>query len=100
MTKIYVSIFNKTETRCTNCKDMMKVFNDWALDNVDTADLTTTVESVEENRDFLIKDLGALAAPVYVIDREGKTTVVSGNNPDILVDALNGDDDIWSDCSI
>lgn len=101
MSKVEVDIYNKTYSHCSNCVAMSEVFTDWVTD---TSDRVKTFTLSAEDHAEELKDLGARSAPVYVVKRDGNTTVVSGNNPDILVDALNGDDGIWddldSDCSL
>ncbi|AYQ98438.1 thioredoxin [Corynebacterium phage Kimchi1738] len=95
MTKIDVTAYEKTRSHCPQCEDMRKHFERWLSDDENIHhDITRVTLSAEDNRDLLI-ELGVMSAPVYVIERDGKTSVVSGNNPDILIDALNGVDGIW-----
>lgn len=101
MAKVEVDIYNKTYGHCSNCREMTRVFTEWASQTDDK--VTSFTFSAEEHSESL-KDLGAQAAPVYIVKRGKNTTVVSGLNPDILVDALEGRDDLWddldSDCSL
>lgn len=101
MAKVEVDIYNKTQSHCSNCKVMGEVFEKWASQTTDK--VTSFTMSAESNRDKLI-ELGAQSAPVYVVKRGSSTTVISGLNPDILVDALDGRDGLWddldSDCSL
>lgn len=95
MTKIDVTVYEKTCSPCQQCDDMRRHFERWLNDDDNVHhDVTRVVLSAEDNRDALI-ELGAMSAPVYVIDRDGKQNVVSGNNPDVMIDALNGVDSIW-----
>lgn len=95
MSKIDVTVYEKTRGRCTQCDDMRKIFERW-LDDDDNVhhDVTRIVLSAEDNRDALI-ELGAMSAPVYVVERDNRQTVISGNNPDVMIDALNGVDSLW-----
>lgn len=95
MTKIDVTVYEKTRSHCPQCDDMRKHFEHWLNDDDNVHhDVTRVVLSAEDNRDALI-ELGAMSAPVYVIERDGNQNVVSGNNPDVMIDALNGVDSIW-----
>lgn len=101
MAKVEVDIYNKTYGYCSNCEAMGAVFSEWVGKTTDK--VTSFTLSAEDNRDKLI-ELGVQMAPVYVVKRGGAETVVSGNNPDVLVDALDGRDGLWddvdSDCSL
>lgn len=97
MTNITVDRYEKTESRCVQCESMRREFDKWADQSTDEIVMNTF--SAEANRDVLL-DAGARSAPVYIITREGVTTVVSGDNPDIMIDALEGNDGLWSDCSL
>lgn len=93
MTKIKVTIYEKTEGHCPNCVLMRARFDAWLADNGDKRVGFETL-SAEEHRDKIM-DLGANSAPVYVIERGKTETVVFGRNPDVLIDSLEGLDTLW-----
>lgn len=71
---------------------MRKAFDQWLEETDETVDVQelSAIESAE-----LLKSGGHLAAPVYFVERGGEVHSVSGLQPDLLVDILNGDDSIW-----
>lgn len=97
--KINITRYNKTQSHCSNCDRMDDAFNSWAAQAEVEIDMLTL--SAEDHRDELI-ELGATSAPVYVVHLDGDMKVISGYNPDILIDTLNGESDIWeeSDCAL
>lgn len=101
MAKVEVDIYEKKHSHCSNCEAMRPVFEEWANDTTDT--VTSWTFSAEDHVEEL-RDLGVQQAPVYLVRRDDKTSVISGYNPDILVDELNGDTGIWddldSDCAL
>lgn len=92
MTNISVEIYEKSESYCRYCESVGRVFDKWLKQSSD--DITTDFFSAEENSDML-SELGAQQAPVYIVRRDGNTSVISGNNPDLLIDTLNGKSSIW-----
>lgn len=91
---IKVDFYEKTTSHCTFCKSMMNVLNTWIENSSDKVEVST--HSIEENLGSLIAEgVQAKAAPVVIVERGKNITVISGNNPDILVDALNGKSSIW-----
>lgn len=71
---------------------MSNVFDQWLEETDKTVDVRelSALEHAE-----LLKSEGHLAAPVYFVEYDGETHSVSGLQPDLLVDILNGDDSIW-----
>lgn len=71
---------------------MRKAFDQW----LEGTDMTVDVHelSAVEHAE-LLKSEGHLAAPVYFVEYDGEVHSVSGLQPDLLVDILNGDDSIW-----
>lgn len=72
---------------------MRKAFDQWLEETDETVDVheLSAIEHAE-----LLKSGGHLAAPVYFVERGAKVHSVSGLQPDLLVDTLNGYDSIWS----
>lgn len=71
---------------------MWKAFEQWLEETDKTVDVHE--RSAIDNAEFL-KSEGHLAAPVYFVEYGGEVHSVSGLQPDLLVDTLNGDDSIW-----
>ena len=92
MSKIDVTIYEKTQSPCPYCDNMRRHFLSWQAKSTDT--VTAEFKSAEENIDTLIT-LGASAAPVYIIKRGKNESIVYGNNPDVLIDSLEGVDGVW-----
>lgn len=88
--KVSVTIYEKPS--CSACRVMRDAFNNWLCDTNDRVSIAE--RSAIEEVDFLIAD-GHLSAPVYYIERDGESHSVSGMQPDLLVDLLQGDDSIW-----
>lgn len=99
MSLIHIVRWEKTTTACPQCDNMRRHVDKWLEVNGDDHEVVITNESAEDDRDYLI-DIGATTAPVYMVERDGVETTVMGNNPDILLDALDGQEEIWEDCSI
>ena len=89
-TRMRVTIFSKP--RCGACTKMREAFDQWLEETDKTVDVheLSAIEHAE-----LLKSEGHLAAPVYFVEHEGESHSVSGLQPDLLVDTLNGDDSIW-----
>lgn len=92
-----VLFFEKTLSRCPSCLSMKKTLEAWEKKHpevhVDTAYLP-----VEQHIDYIQKEHPNIQeAPVIEVHRDGEKHVVSGNNPDILVDYLSGLDSVWDD---
>ncbi len=94
MARIEVDIYNKTLSKCPHCASMRKVFDRWCLENEECHEVTSVEMSAEYNLDILM-ELGVQSAPVYVIRRDGHTSVVSGDSQDDLVELLEGRDLTW-----
>lgn len=77
---------------CQYCTAMKRAYLKWKEHNPREHKLTTL--SAAEHRDML-KELGAMSAPVWVVKDENNEYVVSGLNTDALVDILDGDGDFW-----
>lgn len=92
MSKIEVTVYEKTQSPCRYCDSMRRHFLSWQAKSSDTVNVE--FKSAEENTDTLIA-LGATAAPVYIIKRGKNETIVFGNNPDVLIDSLEGVDGVW-----
>ena len=88
--RVRVTIFSKP--RCPSCVAMRKAFNQWLEETDRTVDVheLSAIEHAE-----LLKSEGHLAAPVYFVEYDGDVHSVSGLQPDLLVDTLNGDDSVW-----
>ena len=93
MSRVEVTIYEKLESHCPACVFMRKIFLKW-VDANPQVDVEAVPPGAEPHRDALI-ELDVSQAPVYVVKRGGEETVISGRNPDILIDALNGVDGIW-----
>ena len=98
---ITVTFYKKTYSHCSSCDAMATVLQRW-IDNHPEAKIKVFTLSVEDNMDQVRTDFpNAQQAPIVVVDRVNddinERTWVSGNNPDILVDMLNGDQDIWDE---
>lgn len=92
MSKVHVKIYEITSRPCTYCRIMRSHFEKWK----DTTRDAVTVEELDaEAHPEELAELGARSAPVYVIKRGRNESVVYGNNPDVLVDALSGVDGVW-----
>ena len=89
-TRTRVTIYSKP--RCPSCVAMRKAFDQWLEETDETVDVheLSAIEHAE-----LLKSEGHLAAPVYFVEYDGDVHSVSGLQPDLLVDTLNGDDSIW-----
>lgn len=94
---ITVNFYKKTYTHCPACEAMEKTLTRWIEEN-EEVDVTVFTLSLEDNADKIsTKFPDAKQAPIVEVERPGERTWVSGNNPDILVDLLNGDQDIWDE---
>ena len=71
---------------------MRMALDQWLEETNKTVDVYE--RSAIESAEFL-KSEGHLAAPVYFVEHDGEVHSVSGLQPDLLVDILNGDDSIW-----
>lgn len=93
--KIQVDFYEKTESVCPYCRKMNAVLNNWIKKHPEH-DVTVDYLSVEEFLDGL-KDVGVTSAPAVFVRRgnDKSNTMVQGNNPDILVDLLDGEDGLW-----
>ena len=89
-TRMRVTIYSKP--RCGACTKMREAFDQWLEETDKTVDVHefSAIENAE-----LLRNGGHLAAPVYYVEREGEVHSVSGLQPDLLVDTLNGYDSIW-----
>ena len=85
-----VTIYSKP--RCPSCVAMRKAFDQWLEETNKTVDVQelSAIEHAE-----MLKGEGHMAAPVYFVEHGGEVHSVSGLQPDLLVDILNGDDSIW-----
>lgn len=92
MSKVHVKIYEIKSRPCRYCNIMRQHFGSW---QATTRDTVTVEEFDAEEHPEALAELGALAAPVYVVKRGRTESVVYGNNPDILIDALNGVDGVW-----
>lgn len=92
MSKVNVKIYEIKSRPCNYCKVMRTYFDNW---KTTTRDVVTVEEFDAEEHPEALAELGALAAPVYVVKRGRTESVVYGNNPDVLVDALSGVDGVW-----
>lgn len=92
MSKVHVKIYEIKSRPCTYCKVMRAYFEKW---KDTTRDVVTVEELDAEAHPEELELLGARSAPVYVIQRGRRESIVYGNNPDVLVDALRGVDGVW-----
>lgn len=93
MAKINVTIYSLPEEECGSCRFMKGAFSRWVKAHPEH-DVTAVTLSAEDNREALL-EVGATAAPVYIVKRGHRETIISGRNPDRLTDALEGLDSIW-----
>lgn len=98
---ITVTFYKKTYSHCSACDAMASVLQRW-IDSHPEVKIKVFTLSIEDNMDRIQTYFpNARQAPVVVIDRSRGGDVdrswTSGNNPDILVDMLNGDQDIWDE---
>lgn len=92
---IKVTVYEKTDSYCVHCEQMRAVMDEWLNRNPDV-EVSVVTFSIEENLELMM-EYGFNSAPVYVIESEEVTTMTSGNNPDILIDALENRNSIWDD---
>lgn len=92
MSKVHVKIYEIKSRPCPYCKVMRTYFENW---KATSRDVVTVEELDAEVHPEELAELGARSAPVYVIKRGRTESVVYGNNPDVLVDALSGVDGVW-----
>lgn len=86
----FIEIYEKP--RCPNCIQMRRVFDKWLEKNPDA---NFGELSAKDNKDYLA-ERGVMSAPCYrIISTTGDEQFISGLNPDMLMDALNGDDELW-----
>lgn len=95
--KVDVKFYTKAYSRCTQCDGMKTALLNWEEEHPEH-DLNVEFIAVEENLDEVqAKYPKVQSAPIVEITRGRSTEVVSGNNPDILEDLLNGLDSVWDD---
>lgn len=98
MANIEIEFYEKTRSHCPNCMYMKAALRRWIEQNGGKDDVKVFSLSLEDNRDKVIaENPDAKAAPAVKITRGKDVNWVTGNNPDIMVDYLNGDSDIWDD---
>ena len=94
---INVRFYTKSYSRCGSCDAMKTTLAHWEEEHPE-ADLTVEFLSAEDNIGYIHDNYpNVQEAPVVEITRGRKFNVVSGNNPDILVDYLNGLDSVWDE---
>lgn len=93
--KIFVDFYEKTQGPCPYCRKMKAILDKWIRKNPDD-EVIVEYASAEENAKELL-EYGVQGAPVIFVRRgvTGKQHMVSGNNPDILVDLLDGNSNLW-----
>lgn len=92
---IKVTVYERTEYYCGHCEQMQAVMEEWLNRNPDV-EVSVVTFSIEENLELMM-EYGFNSAPVYVIENGDVTTMTSGNNPDILIDALENRNSVWDD---
>lgn len=92
---IKVTVYERTEYYCGHCEQMQAVMEEWLNRNPDV-EVSVVTFSIEENLELMM-EYGLNSAPVYVIENGDVTTMTSGNNPDILIDALENRNSVWDD---
>ena len=92
MSKVHIKIYEIKSRPCTYCRIMRTYFENW---EATSRDEVIVEEFDAEAYPEELEQLGARSAPVYVIKRGRRESVVYGNNPDVLVDALSGVDGVW-----
>ena len=92
---IKVTVYEKTDSYCVHCEQMRAVMDEWLNHNPDV-EVSVVTFSIEENLELMM-EYGFNSAPVYVIENQDVTTMTSGNNPDLLVDALENRNSVWDD---
>lgn len=92
-----VEFYEKQYGHCPQCVNMRKVLDKWIEDHPQE-DVTVITVGIEDELDNIKSQFSDVSsAPLVVITRDNTVTHVSGNNPDILVDLLAGDDEIWEE---
>lgn len=92
---IKVTVYEKTDSYCAHCEQMRAVMDEWLNRNPDV-EVSVVTFSIEENLELMM-EYGFNSAPVYVIENQEVTTMTSGNNPDLLIDALENRNSVWDD---
>lgn len=95
---VEIDFYEKVYAHCPACVSQKKIVEAWIEKNESDLDITYRKFPLEEHVEELQeKHRGLLGAPVIEILRNGERHVVSGNNPDILADYLNGIDSVWDE---
>lgn len=95
--KIDVKFYTKAYSRCTQCDAMKTALLSWEEEHPEH-DVDVEFVAVEEHLDEVqAKYPKVQSAPIVEVTRGRSTEVVSGNNPDILEDLLNGLDSVWDE---
>lgn len=93
MQEVTVDVYAK-KTHCTYCNAMRSELDRWIGDTRDDTQVEVNDFFIEEHPEVF--DHGDfLAAPIYRIERDGEEFWINGNNPDVLVDTLNGNESVW-----
>ena len=98
MAYIEIEFYEKTYSHCTQCENMKAALMEWIEQNKGKDQITLFSLSAEDNIDHIQKEApDAQSAPVVKVIRGTVEQWVSGNNPDILIDVLEGRTSIWDD---
>ena len=92
---ITVDFYKKTESICPSCNRMDIVLKSWVKKHPEH-EVEVNYLSAEEHLEKLM-EMGVREAPAVLVCHgdNDEWTMVSGNNPDILVDLLDGEDGLW-----
>lgn len=94
MRQLDVEIYEK-RGHCPNCLTMRSEFDKWSSGSDDEVEVT--IGFIEAHPE-IVAESEALAAPIYKITdlNTEEVNFVSGLQPDVLVDTLDGKLDLWS----
>lgn len=94
MRNIEVEIYEK-QGHCPNCKLMRGHFEEWVADREDGINVDVDELFIEDNPG-IVEESGARSAPIYKVTEGDVITYISGPQPDVLIDHLKGEVDIWA----
>lgn len=84
--------FYQKQGHCPQCLNMDRAIRSWVADTTEWCQVS---HYFIEDHPEIVQKAHASSAPVVRIVRDDKEQFVSGNNPDILIDMLNGQDTLW-----
>lgn len=92
---IEIDFYHKTYSACPACDRMGKTLDRWIEENPEKNINVNWLSAEDHAVELRAREVSA--APVIVIRRSKNTAeeIVSGNNPDILIDILDGKSSVW-----